>query len=144
SPAAWHGDGCCSQSSTRFAPDPQGLALALCSCSRSDPVRGGASGGHAVTGSSRHGYDCRLEQGATSGGLSVMEKKLTDLLPGSQGRHVQLSGRDRWDRDLALGRAAQHEAVGDALHVCFGPGDDPVTCELPEEAGVALDPLTDP
>src|SRR5690625_4763069 len=85
-----------------------------------------------------------LEQGATSGGLSVMEKKLTDLLPGSQGRHVQLSGRDRWDRDLAPGRAAQHEAVGDALHVCFGPGDDPVTCELPEEAGVALDPLTDP
>ena len=73
-----------------------------------------------------------------------MEKKLTDLLPGSQGRHVQLSGRDRWDRDLAPGRAAQHEAVGDALHVCFGPGDDPVTCELPEEAGVALDPLTDP
>src|SRR5690625_5357778 len=64
-----------------------------------------------------------------------MEKKLTDLLPGSQGRHVQLSGRDRWDRDLAPGRAAQHEAVGDALHVCFGPGDDPVTCELPEEAG---------
>src|SRR5699024_4520386 len=47
--AAWHGDGCCSQSSTRFAPGPQGLALALCSCSRSDPVRGGASGGHAVT-----------------------------------------------------------------------------------------------
>src|SRR5699024_10782666 len=73
-----------------------------------------------------------------------MEKKLTDLLPGSQGRNVQLSGRDRWYRDLTPGRAAQHEAVGGALHVCFGPGDAPVTCELPEEAGVALAPLTDP